>query len=531
MQVCIHRGAKEIGGNCVEVISGGKRLLIDLGLPLDAKDNDKKYLPAISGLDGSDDSLLAIIISHPHLDHFGLLAHVSSRVPVIMGVNARRILKQVTPFFRSNWSNPSSGLDLKSEIPIKLGPFKITPFLIDHSGFDSYSLMIEADKKRLFYSGDFRIHGRKAKLTEKLIASPPENIDVLLLEGSTFGRLENHKSFPGEADIENKLVDVFKNTLGLTLVHASSQNIDRIVSIFRACKKTGKTLVIDLYTAVVLETTGNKHIPQSDWPEIALYIPQSQRIMIKNNKWFDLLKKHSQNRIFIEKLKEISTRCVLLFRPLHIRDLVKADLLKDAVYVYSQWEGYFEQDSYSFLREWLTKYNIRKVSIHTSGHAGIDDLKRYAEALKPSIIVPIHTFMPEKYKEIFNNVHLYADGEYWEVKVNDFISDCENMISTVQKLLMQNTEWISRYAKYAEKIKANLKKIKQSKEKRFHEWAPLYLYMNILEAKGRMIFSLRYLGQDVAKLKIDPDKITISTKGFDVKNEAYFGCPVKLIDN
>ena len=242
MQVCIHRGAKEIGGNCVEVISGGKRLLIDLGLPLDAKDNDKKYLPDISGLDGSDDSLLAIIISHPHLDHFGLLAHVSSRVPVIMGVNARRILKQVTPFFRSNWSNPSSGLDLKSEIPIKLGPFKITPFLIDHSGFDSYSLMIEADKKRLFYSGDFRIHGRKAKLTEKLIASPPENIDVLLLEGSTFGRLENHKSFPSETDIENKLVDIFKNTLGLTLVHTSSQNIDRIVSTNDPTNQTSRCL-------------------------------------------------------------------------------------------------------------------------------------------------------------------------------------------------------------------------------------------------------------------------------------------------
>ena len=73
MRVCIHRGSKEIGGSCVEVISGGKRLLIDLGLPLDAIDNDKKYLPDISGLDGSDDSLLAIIISHPHLDHFGLL--------------------------------------------------------------------------------------------------------------------------------------------------------------------------------------------------------------------------------------------------------------------------------------------------------------------------------------------------------------------------------------------------------------------------------------------------------------------------
>jgi len=48
MQVCIHRGSKEIGGSCVEVISHGKRLIIYLGLPLDAEKNDKKYLPNIS---------------------------------------------------------------------------------------------------------------------------------------------------------------------------------------------------------------------------------------------------------------------------------------------------------------------------------------------------------------------------------------------------------------------------------------------------------------------------------------------------
>ena len=415
MQICIHRGAKEIGGSCVEFISKGKRLIIDLGLPLDAEKNDAKYLPDIACFDGNDDSLIAILISHPHLDHFGLLTHVSSKIPVIMGADARRILTQASRFLPGNWPIPADGLNLKSEVSIELGPFKITPFLIDHSGYDAYSLMIEADGQRLLYSGDFRMHGRKAKLTEKLIANPPEKIDVLLLEGSTLGRFNEHKFFPSESEIEKMLANTFKNTKGLTLVHTSSQNIDRIVSIFRACKRTGKTLIIDLYTAVILEATGNKKIPQSDWPKIALYIPQSQRVQIKNNQWFDLLKKHSKNRVFLDNLKEISTKYVLLFRPLHMRNLEKAKLLNEAVYVYSQWEGYRERNTYADLRKWLAKYNIPDVNIHTSGHASIDDLKRFAEAMKPSKIVPIHTFMPEKYSEIFSNVELHADGEYWEV--------------------------------------------------------------------------------------------------------------------
>lgn len=116
-------------------------------------------------------------------------------------------------------------------------------------------------------------------------------------------------------------------------------------------------------------------------------------------------------------------------------------------------------------------------------------------------------------------------------RMKDFFDECKNTISQVQELLKQNTEWISRYAEYAEKINANIDKIKNLKKKRFHEWAPLYLYMNVTQAKSQMEFSLRYLGQDVAKLKVTADKIIISTKGFVEKNKRDFDCDIKLEDS
>ena len=415
MNICIHCGSKQIGGSCVEVEYAGKRVLLDMGLPLNAEVNDKKYLPHIHGLDENDDSLLAILVSHPHLDHFGLLAHVSNKIPIIMGANSRRILEQASLFLPGSWPVPAIGLNLKSEKTIKVGPFKITPFLMDHSAYDAYSFLIEASGKKLFYSGDFRMHGRKSKLVERLISNPPSGIDVLLLEGTSLSRLEDAGSFQSESDMEKELINIFKKTSGLAMVHASAQNIDRIVSIFRACKQTGRTLVIDLYTAVILEATGNKKLPQSYWPEIVLFIPQSQRIQIKNNKWFEILKRHSKNRIFIEGLHKIAARSVLLFRPIHIRDLERTDCLHGAVYVYSQWEGYWEKQSYYSLRKWLNERNIPNKSIHTSGHANASDLKRFVVALKPGKVVPIHTFMPERYLELFENVDFHNDGEWWEV--------------------------------------------------------------------------------------------------------------------
>ena len=34
MKACIHRGTKEIGGTCIEIESEGKRIILDVGLPL-----------------------------------------------------------------------------------------------------------------------------------------------------------------------------------------------------------------------------------------------------------------------------------------------------------------------------------------------------------------------------------------------------------------------------------------------------------------------------------------------------------------
>ena len=416
MRVCIHRGSKQIGGSCVEVESCGQRLLIDFGLPLDAEENNSQYLPKISGLDSSDPSLLGVLISHPHLDHFGLLAHISPKIPVGMGVAALRILEAAAPFLPGNWPIPAEGWNYQSGQSFDIGPFRVTPFLVDHSAYDAYALQIEGGGKSIFYSGDLRTHGRKAALFERLTANPPQNIDTLLLEGSSLGRINDSQQFPTEKEIENQLVNVFSTSEGLALIHASGQNIDRIVSIFRASKRTGRKLIIDLYIAAILEATGNVNLPQSDWSDVALYVPQAQRVQIKENTWFDLLKRHSANRIFIENLKKVSNKSTLLFRPLHRFDLERGECLSAAVFIYSQWEGYWEQGVYDMLKDWLVRHSIPRHSIHTSGHASPGELKKLVSAINPRSVVPIHSFSPRNILSCFPmwKLIMMANGERYK---------------------------------------------------------------------------------------------------------------------
>ncbi len=76
-----HRGTQEIGGNCVELEQDGQRIVLDVGIPIQSQLEHDIPLPSVAGFENSDPSLLAVLISHPHLDHYGLLL-AFRRIPI-----------------------------------------------------------------------------------------------------------------------------------------------------------------------------------------------------------------------------------------------------------------------------------------------------------------------------------------------------------------------------------------------------------------------------------------------------------------
>ena len=410
MDVRIHRGSNEIGGSCIEISAAGKHILIDAGLPLSVI--GKEAFPPLPQLDFR--SLQAIVISHPHLDHYGLLPWLPS-TPIVTGAAARRILLAASPFMRQ--ALPTlAGQDLVDRLPITIGPFTITPYLVDHSAYEAYAVLIEAEGKRLFYSGDFRLHGRKSSVMERLLAHPPAAIDALLMEGTTLGREPCDSQPQTEDELEAQFCTSFRETPGLALIQASAQNIDRMVTLYRACQKAKRTLLIDLYTAIILEATGNPRLPQSHWPHVALCVPLRQRIQIKRNSWFRQLNHHARHRLFLKRdVAAHPEKFALLFRDLWRHDLGKAGCLAGASFTYSQWAGYMQRDDFAPTRAWLEAHGIPVRLIHTSGHADAAGLRRFAQAMSPRRLVPIHTVHPEVYNDFGIPVTIQPDGTWWQV--------------------------------------------------------------------------------------------------------------------
>jgi len=85
--------------------------------------------------------------------------------------------------------------------------------------------------------------------------------------------------------------------------------------------------------------------------------------------------------------------------------------------VYAQWQGYLKKNNAYARRfkDFIRKYDMCLEHVHTSGHATVDKLKEFAEALNPGRIIPIHTEHAERFKEFFGPVTILKDGEVFDL--------------------------------------------------------------------------------------------------------------------
>lgn len=429
MKLTIHRGTKEIGGSCIEVASGGTRIIIDLGLPLIDKKGEpfdsnvlkgkaiedlisENILPDVKGLySNGARGIDAIFLSHSHQDHYGLLTHIHPDIPVYMSHGAKALI-EISDLFIPNRANLRNTKLFMMWQPLEVGDFIITPYLVDHSAPDAAAFLVESRSvgKRLFYSGDFRGHGRKKVVLGNLVSHPIRDVDCLVMEGTMLGRSD--KGYEDENTVEARMTEIFKTKQNIAFVFCSSQNIDRLVSVYCAVKRTQKMLVMDLYTAYILDSLKviSDKLPQYWWEDIRVKYSKHHADVLANNELKKLLYEYKRAKIELEEINRDKKKIVMLVKDNSIFRVFLKHLgnLAGAIAIYSMWEGYLDRSN---LRETLKQKGIELEIIHASGHATERDLKRLAEAFKPKCLVPIHTFQPQEYVLLFDNVHMLNDGE------------------------------------------------------------------------------------------------------------------------
>lgn len=351
------------------------------------------------------------------MDHWGLLNELPSEWPVWTGAKSAKLIELTSNLFKTPITRTLKTWDSRSGA-FQVDGFRITPFLTDHSAFDAYMLLIEADGQRVFYTGDFRTHGRKSSLVERTLANAGA-IDVLLMEGTN---LRSDKPVVTEADLERQFVELAQRTPRHVFVDWSAQNIDRTVTLFRAARRSGRDLVLDLYSADVLDTiaagTAVPHPSSHDFAELKVVITRRLAALYRRQGRDEFVSRHAQGG------RGRTAASLPRGRPAFImarRSLVPDYAAKRLVFspedafVHSNWSGYLKAPGGSEAWDAARAAGADTCLIHTSGHASALELARFANALAPKWLVPVHGVEWDDHGLELPSVERLNDGQVWAI--------------------------------------------------------------------------------------------------------------------
>ena len=254
-----------------------------------------------------------------------------------------------------------------------IGDIQITPFFNNHSAYDSYMLLIEAEGKRIWHMGDFRKHGYLGKRLLDVMRIYATNIDVLITEGTMLGRSDECIH---ECVVSQKMSCVM-GAFKYVFVLASSTDIERLASIKEATKKAGKSLYV--CSGMMRDM-------------MRLFTERESKI---SKGLFDFHPRFYNEGRSMDSLKKTGFVMVVGVGQKDRVYMMKSELPEEeTLLIYSSWDGYYKDPEQvnvnpDYLRFREQFHNV--VDIHTSGHADRQTIKDVIETVNPKqAVICIH---------------------------------------------------------------------------------------------------------------------------------------------
>ena len=406
-KITFHNGILTIGGTIIEVVYEDSHIFFDFGSEYNPRAKfqpsnlqellDEKLVPylnnmydpsiPLNGYKSSEDNFknTAVFLSHMHLDHSKIINYLNPNIDLYTLEGTKSLINTLNvnndflfPLYNKVKSNTRDIIGVKENEIIEVGDIKVKVMPVDHDAYGACGLLIRTPDLVISYTGDIRLHGYREEDTLQF-CKESENCDVLLIEGVTV----SFKDFDEEKDEndlcnENELISkvneiVNKNPNKQITFNYYISNIERILNII---KTNTRKVVLDAYYSYVLKEATN-------------YESYYYKL---DNKDYGL---NPEYEIDFEELLKDESKYMWQLDNLALKYFNQ--LKENGIYIHSNAVplGPFDPSYEPFVNKFKEK-NIEFISVSCSGHAHPKDLIKIIDLIKPKLLVPIHSYKPEK---------------------------------------------------------------------------------------------------------------------------------------
>jgi ribonuclease J len=406
LKVIVLGGLEEVGRNMTLMQFDKEIIIIDMGLQFPEEDMPgiDYIIPNISYLEGKEDWIKGVIITHGHMDHIGGIAHIMGQIgnpPMFTGKLTAGLIRKLAE--RHPKSPRLDIAEVTENSGLQLGrAFKVEFLRVNHSIPDAFAVVVNTPVGRIIHTGDFKIdytpvNDKPADLQR--IAQLGGSGVLMLMADST------DSTHPGyqisESAIGDEMGKLFEKIDGRVIIATFASQLSRVQKIFELAERLGRKINLQGRT-------------MQDNVEIAHqigYLKFHPGVLIEDKD----LKRFPDNKLIILGTGAQGESSAFLRRVVNKEHRLIELKIGDTVIFSSSVIPGNERSIQTLMdmvvRQGAKVINYRMMDVHAGGHAKQEDLKLMMRLLKPEYFMPIegNHYMLRQHAELAEQVGIGRD--------------------------------------------------------------------------------------------------------------------------
>jgi len=376
-------GLSGIGKNMMVFEKDNQIIIVDCGImfPDDDMPGIDFIIPDFSYIKKNENKVKAIILTHGHEDHIGGLPFLFKEINAPVYATRLTIGLIKIKFESSRNMIPVKYNEINPDEPLKIGPFHINFFRVNHSVPDGVGLIIKTDIGTVIHTGDFKfdydpIDGRVIEFS-KIARAGEEGVLALLCDSTNAEELGY--TLP-ERDVGKTLLEKFEKASKRIIVATFSSHIHRIQQVLDVASKLDKKVAISgksiLKTIRVAAELGYLKIPEDTIIPISRIeeFPLKEIIILSTGSQGEPLS--ALNRMALGEHKRIN--------------IMKGDMVIISASPVPGNERAISNTINMLIKKGADVYYESIAGVHVSGHAAREEIKIMINMANPRYFIPIH---------------------------------------------------------------------------------------------------------------------------------------------